>query len=278
MYLFMALASGLLWGVWGFGYGRYGRVMSRYSVILISACGAALVYLTAGLIGHDIVIDMVDVSDGLFGGLLNLLGSVMLLRAVTVGKIGVASGVSAAYVLVPLGYSFVIGEAISTRDIAGGLVIIFALVLFFLPKEGASGPATRPLLSLALASASAIFFGVAVVVLDVGTKNNLYGTLFVGQLPGIAVSLVMLASARSFGGLKARDIGPLAATGLALGLAGVAFYTAADHGDLGIASVISSINPVATAVLAYVFLKEKLVRSEIRALAILLAGIALIVI
>jgi drug/metabolite transporter (DMT)-like permease len=115
MYLFLALSSGVLWGVWGFGYGRYGRVMSRYSVLLFSASGAALTFLVAGLVRHDIRIDSIDVRDGLLGGFLNLLGSVLLLKALTMGKIGVASGVNAAYVLIPIGYSLTIGETI--RDL-----------------------------------------------------------------------------------------------------------------------------------------------------------------
>ena len=278
MYLFLALSSGVLWGVWGFGYGRYGRVMSRYSVLLFSASGAALTFLVAGLVRHDIRIDSIDVRDGLLGGFLNLLGSVLLLKALTMGKIGVASGVNASYVLIPIGYSLTIGETISANEIAGGLVIIIGLAIFFLQKEGASAPGRRPLASVALALASAIFYGAAVVVLDVGTRDNLYGTLFLGQLPVIAVSLLMVATARSFGGMRTRDISPLLGTGIALGLAGIAFYTAADHGDLGIASVLSSTSPAVTALLAFLFLKEKMIRTEIAALGVVLTGVALIVI
>ncbi|MEI7623594.1 MAG: EamA family transporter [Actinomycetes bacterium] len=82
--------------------------------------------------------------------------------------------------------------------------------------------------------------------------------------------------AKSFGGMRTRDIGPLVGTGVALGLAGIAFYTAADHGDLGIASVLSSTSPAVTAVLALLFLKEKMSRTEIAALVVILAGVTLI--
>ena len=180
--------------------------------------------------------------------------------------------------LIPIGYSLTIGETISANEIAGGLVIIIGLAIFFLQEEGASAPGRRPLASVALALASAIFFGAAVVVLDVGTRDNLYGTLFLGQLPVIAVSLLMVATARSFGGMRTRDISPLLGTGIALGLAGIAFYTAADHGDLGIASVLSSTSPAVTALLAFLFLKEKMIRTEIAALGVVLTGVALVVI
>jgi len=278
VYLFLALSSGLFWGVWGFGYGRFGRVMSHYSVILLTASGAMIVYVIAGVFEQDLMFDAIDIRSGLIGGSLSLLGSVMLLKAVTVGKCGVASGVSATYVLVPLAYSMAIGEAASALAIAGSFIIMLGLIIFFLPQKGLSDSSGKPVLSVALALISAVFYGVAVIVLDIGSQDNLHGTLFVSQLPAIALSLVMLASARSFGGLKSRDIAPLLATGVALGLAGVAFYTAADMGDLGIASVLSSISPLATAVLAYVFLKEKLIRTEVTALAVSLMGIALVVV
>jgi len=276
MYLFLALSSGVLWGVWGFGYGRYGRVMSRYSVLLFSASGAALTFLVAGLVRHDIRIDSIDVRDGLLGGFLNLLGSVLLLKALTMGKIGVASGVNASYVLIPIGYSLTIGETISANEIAGGLVILIGLAILFRLVDGDTGSGSRPVASVGFALASAISFGSALVVLDIGSRDNLYGTLFVGQLPIIAVSLLMLAMAKSFGGMRTRDIGPLVGTGVALGLAGIAFYTAADHGDLGIASVLSSTSPAVTAVLALLFLKEKMSRTEIAALVVILAGVTLI--
>jgi drug/metabolite transporter (DMT)-like permease len=278
VYLFLALSSGLFWGVWGFGYGRYARAMSHYSVILFTASGAIVVYVIAGTFGQDFLLDSIDIRSGLIGGSLSLLGSVMLLKAVSVGKCGVASGVSATYVLVPLAYSIAIGEAVPTLAIVGSFVIVIGLAIFFLPQKGLSEPSNRPLLSVALALVSAVFYGTAVIVLDIGSKENLHGTLLVSQLPAVALSLVMLASARTFGGLKSRDIAPLLATGLALGLAGVSFYTAADMGDLGIASVLSSISPLATAVLAYVFLKEKLIRTEVTALLVSLAGIALVVV
>ena len=88
----------------------------------------------------------------------------------------------------------------------------------------------------------------------------------------------MVATARSFGGMRTRDISPLLGTGIALGLAGIAFYTAADHGDLGIASVLSSTSPAVTALLAFLFLKEKMIRTEIAALGVVLTGVALVVI
>ncbi|CAB4957887.1 MAG: EamA family transporter [Actinobacteria bacterium] len=278
MYLLLALSSGLLWGVQDFGYARYGRLMSSYSVLLLGASGAALTFLIAGLVHHDTGMDTIDVGNGLMGGFLELLSAVLLMKAYTMGKCGVATGVNASYVLTPLCFSLIIGEAISSADIAGSLIIVTGLVLFFLVKPSASEPSSRPFLSAVFAFASAVFFGAALVALDIGSRDNLYATLFVGQLPIIAVTLFMVAKAKSFGGLRTRDIGPLLGAGFALALAGIAFYTAADNGDLGIVSVLSSISPIATGVLAFLILKERMIRSEILALVIVLSGVALVVV
>ncbi|CAB4323518.1 MAG: EamA family transporter [Actinobacteria bacterium] len=64
----------------------------------------------------------------------------------------------------------------------------------------------------------------------------------------------------------------------AVRLTHIAFYTAADNGDLGIVSVLSSISPIATGVLAFLILKERMIRSEILALVIVLSGVALVVV
>ena len=112
--------------------------MSHYTVILLNAVGATFVYVIAGLVGHNFVFDVTDIRAGLLGGSLSLLGSVMLLKAVALGKCGVASGVSATYVLVPLAYSIAIGEPASVLEFVGSFIIMIGLGIFFLPKKVAS--------------------------------------------------------------------------------------------------------------------------------------------
>ena len=74
--------------------------MSLYFVILVSASAAILTYVTLGLATHSFVFDIRDVGAGLSGGFLNLLGTILLLKALAMGSMEVVSGVGRSYVLI----------------------------------------------------------------------------------------------------------------------------------------------------------------------------------
>jgi len=283
VYLLLALCSGALWGTWQFGTGRYGRQMSVYSVILVSGGAATVVYLVMGRATRDLIFDEVDVVSGLLGGLFAVVGTTLILKALAIGKMGVTTGVSQAYVLIPLAYSVLIGEQVKAIAFVGVIVVLAGLIMFILlhqkPEDTESSGEGRDgqLVAIGLAAVSAVFWGISIVVLDVGSAQNIYGTLALSQVPQVVVGLTVALFARSFGGLTKREVAPLAGAGVALALGYVAFYTAADEGDIGIVSVLAALSPVVTALLALVFLKERMVRSEVLALVVILIGTALVV-
>lgn len=273
----LALASAVLWGIWSYGTGRYGRQVSHWMVILISGFVAGLVYLLSGLLTGNLAFASEDAVAGLLGGLLNLGGNVLILQAYSRGKLGVAAGVSPAQVLIPLAYSFMLGEALPLIAALGIIVIFIGLVMFVLPGARGGGQLSGGRTTVLLAITSAAFYGAAVVVLDVGTRTNLYGTLTMSEVAQVLVTLVVVIAMRSTGGLTKEAVTPLAASGIALGLGTVAFYSAADRGDVGVVSVLSSLSPIVTALMAWVLIKERMSRSELVALVVVLLGTALVV-
>jgi uncharacterized membrane protein len=82
--------------------------------------------------------------------------------------------------------------------------------------------------------------------------------------------------ARSLGGLTPRAALSIAVAGVALALGQVAFFTAANEGNIGVVSVLGSLSPMVVALLALVVLKERMTRSEGVALAIVLVGTCLV--
>lgn len=276
MYLSLALASACLTGLWGFGTGQSGRRMSIYFVILVSASTAILTYVTLGLATHNFVFDTRDVVAGLFGGVLNFIGTILLLKALATGKMGVASGVVPSYVLIPIAFSLIIGESLGVLPAVGMVVIVLGIALFCLPgwrKGGGSGDTLRPIF---LALGAAGLFGLAIVVLDIGSRANIYATLTLAQCPQVVVTSVMVLTAKRYRGTSPRDIGILVGSGLALGLANLAFYAAAVEGNVGIVSVLRSLSPIVTAFLAFFILKEALRRTEILALIVVLIGTGMV--
>jgi drug/metabolite transporter (DMT)-like permease len=100
------------------------------------------------------------------------------------------------------------------------------------------------------------------------------------MVPQIVVTgiLVLVTARGQIRQLTSRAYAVLIATGICLAAANIAFYTAANEGNLGITAVIASLDPLILAVLAMFFFKEKLRRAEWVAFAIVLTGSCVVVI
>jgi uncharacterized membrane protein len=152
---------------------------------------------------------------------------------------------------------------------------MLGLVLFCLPgMRGGGGVGSLQTIFFALGAAG--LFGLAVVVLDIGSRANIYGTLTLAQCPQVVVTSLIVLTARRYRGTGPRDIGILVGSGLAQGLGNLSFYAAAVEGNVGIVSVLGSLSPIVTALLAFFILKETMRRAEILALIVVLIGTCLV--
>ena len=101
-----------------------------------------------------------------------------------------------------------------------------------------------------------------VVIIDIGSRVSVTGTMVASQVPQMAFTLVMVfIVARSLGGLTQRAVVAIAAAGTALALGQITFFTAANEGNIGVVAV----------------LKEQMSLSERVALVIVLVGTCLVV-
>jgi uncharacterized membrane protein len=290
VYLVLALASALLFGVWQFALGQFrGRVPRE--IVLLACCGtSAVVYLLLGVVSSEFILNATDISRGFAGGLLNVSGTLLVLKAYETGKIGVVTGVAATSALVPLAYSFIVGETLTAVVAVGLVVIIAGLITFYAPAAlrrspvsaqagsgGVAGAMAGSSQAILLALLAAGLWGLAIITLDLGTRVSVTGTMFVSQFPQILVTLVIALAVKR---LRIRLGGPsfaiAAGAGLAVALGQVAFFTAANEGNIGVVSILGALSPLVTALLALLLLKEKMARLETVALIIVVAGTCLI--
>lgn len=275
MFIILALTSAVLWGIWAFGVGRCSRNVSAWMVILVSEGCAALIYLVMGFATDALIIDRADLVPGLVAGLLNLGGNILLLSAYARGKLGVAAGIKPAQVLIPLSYSLFIGQQLHPLVAFGVIAILIGLSLFGFSSARIGTRGGTDLKQVFLAVGAAACYGTGNVVMDIGSRTSVYGTLIVAMIPMLVGAVVLVFSTKSFSRLDRQTFGTLVGAGAALGLGAIAFYTASDLGDLGVVAVLGSMSPIITALLAFAFLKERLSRMEITALAVVLVGTAL---
>lgn len=280
-YVSLALMAGVLLGVWQFGIGVYRGRISRYTVILISAFVAGIGYLVIGLVSQSLVFNIEDLPEGIVGGTLNVTGTLLLLKAYECGKIGVASGISATAALVPLVFSIYLGEPLTGMTLFGVVLILVGLAMFYGAhlRDGGESVGTSSGKSIVFALGTALFWGLAIIVIDIGTLESVAGTMAISEIPQVAITLVivLVAGARiSFVGVSRPSLGVFVVAGGALAVSNVMFYVAANMGDIGVVSVIGSLSAIVPAILALIFFREKLVRLELGALVVVIIGTSLV--
>ena len=190
---------------------------------------------------------------------------------------GTVSGISTLYVLIPVMFSFFLGEALALSSLIGIAIMLTGLVVFAVSRAVPSkGTGTKRSVIL-MALGAALLWVIAVIVLDVGSRAKLYGTLSMAQGVQIVVLLIIAALTRTPMELQPRAVTPLLASGAALALGSIAFYTAADEGDIGVVSVLAGLSPIVTALLAWALLKERMRKPEVAALVVVLIGTGMVV-
>jgi drug/metabolite transporter (DMT)-like permease len=251
------------------------RVGSAFAVVLGSqALSLVFVIVIAPLFGGDP--HRADMAWAAAGGVAGAVGLVAFYRGLAIGPMSITAPVSAVIAaVVPVLVGLVSGERPGARTLVGIPIAIVAIVLF------SSSPATeahhvRPTLaSLLYAALAGVGFGTFFVFLaQVRREAELY-PLFASRGASItAVAVVALVSRRSLAIPRANW--------WMVGLAGVfdiaanaLFLSASGRGLLAVVSVLASLYPAGTVILARVVLHERLTRrhaiaSVVTAMAVVL--------
>ena len=273
----LAIVSAVLYGVWKFGIGQYRGRISPYAIVLVTTSVGTVIYLISSWRTDAMTFSPKDVLPGTVAGICALTATVLMLKAFQRGKLGVVAGIGATSGLVPLAYSILIGEALSLTDAIGIVVIAIGITVFFLPAMRRTPGEARSVAAIVLSLAASLFWGLTIVLEDRGSRVSIPITVLISLVPQILFSAVMLAFVeRSLGGLTRPSLLRLAGAGAALALGNVVFFNAASIGNVGIVSVLTGLAPLVVAVLALVFLRERMTRSELMAMGITILGACLL--
>lgn len=240
-------------------------VLLSQLVGLAIAVGMALIRDEPFPVGRDLLLSLL--AGGLGG-----VGITSLYRGLAVGRMGIVApvtGVLAAIIPVTAG---IILEGLP-RDIvlAGIVVAIVAVVLVSRVTDEGGG---RSGLTEALVAGVAIgLFGVVISQLSDGIVFSALSVMRATQ--SVLVVAVVLIT-RSAWRVPRASLAPFAVVGV-LDMAGNSFYLlAVQSGALAVASVLSSLYPVTTVILAAIVLRERVTRDH--AVGIVLAAAAILMI
>jgi drug/metabolite transporter (DMT)-like permease len=185
---------------------------------------------------------------------------------------GVVSPIASLGVSVPVFVGFLSGESPALLQVAGIVAAVIGIVLTSGP-ELSGGASNRPVV---LAVVSGILFGVFFLATDAGAEVNTLMTLWAMRAGVTAFLLTVALVRRTTGGVTAVDVGLIAIVASGDLLANLFFGIASTMGFLSITSVLSSLYPVTTVLLARLVLHERLRPVQLVGVAVTMAGVALI--
>jgi drug/metabolite transporter (DMT)-like permease len=262
--IIFGLASALGWGAGDFSGGLASRRGDVYVVIVISQLFSfALLVLLAVLSGEAIPASG-DLLIGGVGGIIGAIGLVMLYRALASTAMGLVAPVTA---VVAAGLPVVVAaftEGLPAPHHFLGFAAALAGVWFISRgshETDSRDVSVRDLLAPLLAGA---MFGLFFILIDRVSERSVYWPLVAARTASITlISATILANPgrrRPPAGARplSRQLPLLVLTGVLETSGNVFFALATAAGRLDIASVLASLYPAGTVLLAWLVLKERL--------------------
>ena len=265
-----------MWGSADFFAGRLSKKHNPFAVLGFSQViglfvGIFIVLVSGDWQGKVLGLDGYLIP-GIVAGLSGYFGLACLYEGLSTGRMGVVSPISSLSTLIPLAYAIIKGDSLSVMTSIG---IIIALVGIFC----ASGPEFSqglPLKPLVLALGAAAGFGFALTFIAIGSQSSALLTMVAMRAATFFVTISLAIKYRTTGNFSKRDMPTLIFIGAADFLANLLLGIATTKGLVSVAMVFGSLFPIATAILAYKFLHERLHRVQYIGIALAVAGVSII--
>jgi drug/metabolite transporter (DMT)-like permease len=270
----LALCTSVSWGVGDFLGGLTARQLHVLTVLAVSQVVGLVAVLTWALLSGEAVPPARELALAAGAGTGGALGLAALYRGMAVGAMGIVAPISGLSPAVPLVVGLASGERPSALQLAG---IGVALTGVLLVSREPSATGARRAAGVGLALVAAAGFGLYFVLLDGAADASVPWAVTTAR--ATAASLAVLAAVGTGAALRppARLLPALASVGLADVAANAFFGLATTRGLLSVVSVLASLYPVVTVVLARALLGERLGALQRVGGGAALAGAALIV-
>lgn len=277
----LALASSAVWGTADFVGGFFSKRLNPVKVVALSQLGglfaALMFFLWVSVWGsHGSSPLWVPLAWGAVAGLCGAVGLLTLYAALSIGTMGVVSPITACGAVVPVVLGLVRGDSWTLTVGLGLLVALVGAVLASGPElSGEVG--AKPVI---LACVAAVGFGFALYGMDGGARHDLSAAMLGMRLGSLTLLLPLfvslMARGRAGAALEKRDVLFLPLLGMGDLLANLLFAAASAQGVVSIVAVLGSLYPVATLVLARIFLHERLRGIQLVGVALTVAGVILV--
>jgi drug/metabolite transporter (DMT)-like permease len=272
----LALLSSAMWGTADYFAGRLSKKHHPFAVLGLSQVfglfvGILIVVISGSWQGKILGLDGFLIP-GALAGMFGYIGLACLYEGLSTGRMGVVSPISSLSTVIPLAYALITGDVLSTITLVG---VVIALIGVFC----ASGPELSqglPIKPILLALGAAAGFGLALTFIAIGSQSSALLTMVSMRAATFFVTISLALKFRTTGNFKKKDMPILIFIGAADFLANLLLGIACTKGLVSVAMVFGSLYPIATAVLAFKFLGERLHKVQYIGIALAVTGVSII--
>jgi drug/metabolite transporter (DMT)-like permease len=280
----LALLASVVWGSSDFVGGLVSRRVRPLVVVGIAHFLALAVLLVVAIVGGGFSSGTGYVGWAVAAGVVGLVGLVAFYRALSTGTMGIVAPIAGTGAVVPVVFGLAKGDTPSLLQLVGIAVACAGVVLASGPELSGGGAGGRRPLILALVAA--LGFGLVYVFIDRGSAHSVVMTLFTMRLTSVTiVSCIGLAALarRARAGLPRfgtppafRDVLVIAFVGWTDAGANGLYGAATRHGLVSVVSVLASLYPAVTVLLARAIENERMRRIQGAGVLLALCGVVLL--
>ncbi len=270
--ILLGVASAASWGAGDFSGGLASRRAPLFGVLVVGQLTGATLVAATVLVLSEPAPAAAAVAWAVAAGASGAVGLAALYRGLAVGRMAIVAPVSAVLsAAIPVAWGMTDEGLPPAPKLAG-----FALALAGIWLVARAGEIGEGRAGLALAIAAGLGFGGFLVLMHRAAQGGTFWPLAAARGTSVALALsVALARRRAW--VPARGAVPLVLLSGAFDAGGNAFFVlAVQAGRLDVASVLSSMYPASTVLLAALLLRERVTRPQGAGIAAVLAAIALI--
>ncbi len=271
----LAFGTAVLWGVADYLGGLKSRVASVLAVVGISQ--------VAGLVPVAVVVAATQQGApagrfllyGAAAGLASIAGLTALYRGLAVGAMSVVAPIGAAGAVIPVAVGLGRGEQPSWLQ-GLGMAVVLAGVVLASREPGRDSTHSTLAAGARLGIASALCLGLFYVAFDGASEGSVSWAVLMQRATFVALVLPVAFVLRRRLSMPGRHVPAVIVVGL-LDVGALALLAeATTRGLVSVVSVIASLYPVTTVVLAHLLLGERIAPSQRVGVAGAFAGVALV--
>jgi drug/metabolite transporter (DMT)-like permease len=271
----LALAASVSWGVGDFLGGLKSRTLAPIAVLAVAQpVGLAAIALTVALSREPWPGSSVWLAAP--AAVLGTSGILAFYRGMAAGTISLVAPIAATGALIPVAFGLATGERPSALQL-GGIVLAVGGAVVTSYEPGTGGRRGGLAAGIAWALVAAVAFGSFFIPMHEAAEDGFLWAVLVFRIVSTALVLVAALIFRPRLPRGRRDLTTIAVIGLA-DTGGNVFFAAAaaEQGLVSVVSVLASLYPVVTVILARLYLRERVGRVQEAGAAATLAGVVLV--